>query len=59
MLVLGRGGMKLKEYQEYTYLENKGLLGRPRCRWDDVILLRVLFNDSVNFCGHILLVTAD
>ena len=51
MLVLGRGGMKLEEYQAYTYLENKSLLGRPSRRWDVVILLRVLFNDAVNMCS--------
>jgi hypothetical protein len=56
MLVLGRGGMKLEEYQAYTYPENKSFLGRPKCRWDDVILLRVLFSDVLNFCSNTLLV---
>jgi hypothetical protein len=59
MLVLGRGGMKLEGYQACTYLENKSLLGRPTCRWDNVISLRVLFNDAVNFCRNIPLVTAE
>lgn len=59
MLVLGRGGMKLEEYQGYIYLENRSLLGRPSCRWDDVILLRVLFNNVVNFCSNTPLVNAE
>jgi hypothetical protein len=59
MLVLGRGEMKLKEYQAYTYPKNKSLLGRPRCRWDDVILLRVLFSDVLNFCSNTSLVVDE
>lgn len=53
MLVFGRGGLKLEEYQAHTYLENKSLHGRRRCRWNNAILLLVLFIDAFCLCSNI------
>jgi len=53
MLLLGRGGMKLEECQAYTYLENKSLFGRRNCRWNEVILLLVLFSDAISLCSNV------